>query len=49
LRDKDCLIDPWGHGYEYRFPGEHGDFDLFSFGADGKLGGEENDQDIMNW
>jgi len=44
-----ALTDPWGHPYVYRFPGEHGDYDLYSLGADGKDGGEGQDRDITNW
>ncbi len=43
------LKDPWGRDYEYRYPGEHGDFDLMSLGADGQLGGEDRNADINNW
>jgi general secretion pathway protein G len=46
---KDVPNDPWGTAYQYRQPGEHGDFDLFSFGKDGKLGGEDESADITNW
>jgi len=42
-------LDPWGHPYEYRCPGEHGDYDLISLGADGNPGGEGEDEDIANW
>ncbi|MBN1571096.1 MAG: type II secretion system major pseudopilin GspG [Acidobacteria bacterium] len=38
--------DPWGRPYAYRCPGTHLDFDLFSFGADGTEG---NEDDICNW
>lgn len=41
--------DPWGHDYQYRNPGVHGDIDVFSLGADGREGGESTDQDIGNW
>ncbi len=41
--------DPWGNAYRYAYPGKHGPFDVFSFGADGKEGGEKNDADIGNW
>ena len=41
--------DPWGRPYQYRFPGEHGAFDVFSFGADGQPGGEGTNADIGNW
>ena len=42
-------LDPWGHPYEYRSPGEHGDFDVISLGADGGQGGEGEDEDIVSW
>ncbi|RVT95111.1 type II secretion system major pseudopilin GspG [Sphingomonas crocodyli] len=41
--------DPWGNAYQYRSPGEHGAFDIISYGADGKPGGEGQDADIGNW
>lgn len=41
--------DPWNNNYQYVIPGEFGTFDVFSFGADGRLGGEELDADIGNW
>jgi len=41
--------DPWGADYQYAAPGEHGPFDIFSFGADGKKGGEGKDADLGNW
>ncbi len=41
--------DPWGNAYQYRYPGEHNDYDLWSFGADGQPGGTGNDEDITNW
>ena len=43
------LKDPWGRPYQYRVPGEHGDFDIQSFGADGQQGGEKNNADINSW
>ena len=46
---KDIPADPWGNAYQYRQPGEHGEFDLFSYGKDGKPGGEEENADITNW
>lgn len=48
-KNRAALNDPWGNPYVYRFPGEHGDFDLYSLGADGKEGGEGNARDITNW
>jgi general secretion pathway protein G len=41
--------DPWGNPYQYALPGEHGRFDIYSFGADGRKGGEGEDADIGNW
>ncbi|WP_309091826.1 type II secretion system major pseudopilin GspG [Phenylobacterium sp.] len=41
--------DPWGNPYHYRYPGEHGRFDVWSMGADGQQGGEGDDADIGNW
>jgi general secretion pathway protein G len=43
--------DPWGNIYEYEQPGQNNShsFDLWSYGADGKPGGEGVDSDIGNW
>ncbi|MDR0480250.1 MAG: type II secretion system major pseudopilin GspG [Gallionellaceae bacterium] len=41
--------DPWGHPYQYLQPGQHGDVDVMSLGADGAPGGEGNDADIGSW
>ena len=41
--------DPWGNPYIYLNPGNHGEFDLYTLGADGRPGGEELDADIGNW
>ena len=41
--------DPWGNDYIYVAPGEHGEFDLSSYGADGAEGGEGEKADINNW
>ncbi len=41
--------DPWGQPYHYRAPGEHGDYDLFSYGKDGREGGTGDNADIINW
>ena len=41
--------DPWGKPYQYLNPGLHGEIDVFSYGADGTLGGEGFDADIGNW
>ncbi len=41
--------DPWGNPYLYLSPGEHGDFDLYTLGADGVDGGEGVNATIGNW
>jgi general secretion pathway protein G len=41
--------DPWGNDYNYLAPGTHGDYDLYTLGADGQPGGEGQDADIGNW
>ncbi|MBF0226089.1 MAG: type II secretion system major pseudopilin GspG [Desulfobacterales bacterium] len=41
--------DPWGKPYQYKCPGEHGDFDIISYGADGKIGGDDENCDISSW
>ncbi|RTL31636.1 MAG: type II secretion system protein GspG [Burkholderiales bacterium] len=46
---KNVPKDPWGREYQYKAPGEHGDYDLFSLGKDGREGGDGEDQDITNW
>ena len=42
-------IDPWDNDYIYISPGEHGDFDIICYGADGEEGGEGKDADIQSW
>ena len=46
---KDVPLDPWGNRYVYESPGEHGDYDIISLGADGGPGGEGEDTDIVSW
>ncbi len=41
--------DPWNNPYQYRYPGRHGEFDVWSYGADGREGGDGIDADIGNW
>ena len=41
--------DPWGNDYHYKFPGDHGEFDIYSNGADGQPGGEGESADIVSW
>jgi len=42
-------LDPWGTPYQYLSPGEKGEFDLYTLGADGQPEGEESNADIGNW
>ncbi len=46
---KEIPADPWGKVYLYRSPGEHGDYDLISYGLDGAEGGEGENQDVVSW
>ena len=46
---KGIPLDPWQNEYVYRIPGEHGEFDILSYGADGQPGGGDDDADIGNW
>jgi general secretion pathway protein G len=41
--------DPWGNDYQYLYPGEKQEFDLWSYGSDGQLGGDDVNADIGNW
>jgi general secretion pathway protein G len=49
LKGEKLPPDPWGNKYNYRAPGEHGKYDLYSYGADGREGGAGNDADITSW
>ena len=42
-------VDPWGNNYVYNFPGQYGEYDIVSLGADGQPGGEGENADIGNW
>jgi general secretion pathway protein G len=46
---KEIPLDPWGHSYVYRCPSEHGDYEIISYGADGREGGDGPNQDIVSW
>ena len=41
--------DPWGFDYEYKFPGEHGAYDIVSRGADNAHGGDGENTDVVSW
>lgn len=49
LKKPDGLLDPWKQPFAYRFPGEHGSYDIFTLGADRREGGSGEDQDVTNW
>ncbi|MCF6252759.1 MAG: type II secretion system major pseudopilin GspG [Methylococcaceae bacterium] len=49
LRKTKVPQDPWVQDYHYASPGEHGKFDIYTYGADDKEGGEGEDQDINSW
>jgi general secretion pathway protein G len=49
VESKTVPQDPWKNDYVYLSPGEHGDYDLYSFGADGVRGGEGINADIESW
>lgn len=46
---KKLPLDPWGNDYQYLSPGSVGPFDIYSFGADSREGGEGYDADVGNW
>ena len=49
LKKADARTEPWGRPYIYQSPGEHGEFDLSTLGADGSDGGDGEDQDLTSW
>ena len=50
LQRSSALVDPWGRKYLYRQPGQHGsDFDVWSYGSDGVVGGSNEAADVGNW
>lgn len=49
LKKESSLLDPWDRPYQYRLPGEHGEYDLFTLGADGQEGGEGENRDVVSW
>lgn len=49
LKKKVIPKDPWGNDYVYRYPGQNGDYDLISLGADNSEGGEGEQKDIVSW
>lgn len=49
LTSKSGLDDPWKRRFIYKFPGDHSDYDLFSLGRDGRIGGDGEDGDVLGW
>jgi len=49
LKKETSLLDPWERPYLYRFPGQNGEYDLYSLGADGQEGGEDENRDVVSW
>ncbi len=49
LKGKEVPLDPWGHEYHYKYPGDHSDVDVFTYGQNGAPGGEGEDTDVGNW
>lgn len=46
---KDVPADPWGRAFVYQSPGEHGEYDLYTYGADGAPGGDGDARDLASW
>src|ERR1041385_1688943 len=46
---KEVPPDPWGKPYVYKSPGDHGPYDIISYGAGGAPGGEDNNRDVTSW
>jgi general secretion pathway protein G len=49
VKKRASLIDPWGHPYKYRQPGQHGEFDIYSDGPDGGSEASGDKTVIGNW
>jgi len=49
LKKNEIPLDPWGKPYHYESPGNHGEYDLYSYGRDTAEGGEGEDKDIVSW
>lgn len=46
---KDIPNDPWGNPFVYRIPGRNGGYEVISYGADGKEGGDGDNVDVNSW
>ena len=49
LRKRVIPKDPWGREYQYQYPGEHGEVEIYSLGADNSEGGEGESADVVSW
>ena len=49
LKDEKAITDPWRRVFLYRYPGQHGKYDLYSLGADNAEGGEDDNSDVTSW
>ena len=49
LKKNNVPKDPWGNEYQYRAPGQYGEFDIYSLGADNSDGGEGENKDVVSW
>jgi general secretion pathway protein G len=49
LKKPQLPSDPWGQPYQYSFPGEHGEYDIVTLGADGQPGGDGENRDVSSW
>ena len=48
LKKPEGLVDPWGNDYQYKLPGPHGDYEVFTYGRDNAPGGEGEDKDVSS-
>lgn len=49
LKNEEAITDPWRRTFRYRAPGEHGDYDLYTYGSDDAAVGEGEARDITSW
>jgi general secretion pathway protein G len=49
LKAKNVPLDPWKNEYHYKYPGEHAELDIYSYGQNNAPGGDGEDTDVGNW
>ncbi|MFV0277865.1 MAG: type II secretion system major pseudopilin GspG [Parahaliea sp.] len=49
LKSSEVPLDPWNRDYQYKYPGDKGELDIFTYGQNGVPGGEGEDTDVGNW